>query len=208
MRRHLYRSLMAALLAAGVTLPACSAVLDIDSLQKGGDGTQNDINQPYDMSLGLLRSRQAPQKRVVLAANAGSMSFRWLDLPGAPAAVDLSLGGEALVAQVFSRDHKPYLRVGLRVVALRAGKPYRLSYRRMEQGSTRRGMHLEVTETVAGGAVLLTKIVPGAFVRPLVVKRSGRRIDLVVVQRPMGSRHHHDAYTSIRRGTSRHQGPS
>lgn len=140
-RRHMFRTLLIAVGALTLALPACSAILDIDSLDKetGKDGSQKDVEQPYDMApVGhLLR---APGAKMALAAGQGELTFRWRDLPGRPSHVDLTLSGQQPLVQVFSRGRHPFLRVGLRVLPLRAGQTYRLTYRQ-DQGRLQLQVH-------------------------------------------------------------------
>jgi len=146
MLRRYARTLLFASASLGLLmLPACSAVLDIDSLEQGKDGLELDQTKPYDMSGTGSLLRPVTRKRLALAeGQSGELMFRWRNQPGRPARVDLSVDatfddrapvgpsatvGQPLV-QVFSRQRKPYARLGLTVVPLREGQAYRLAYRR------------------------------------------------------------------------------
>lgn len=174
MRRNLYRLLT--VLVVALALPACSAILDIDSLQSDDDGAiQTDMETPYDMSLGLLRLRPQRQQRLALD---GSLLFRWRALPGQPAPVDLSVttaAGERPLAQVFARDGRPYLRLGLQLVPLRAERSYRLSYAG--------GSELELRD--AAGALLARQALGKVSERGLLLSLDGavKRIDVVTERR-------------------------
>lgn len=142
-RRYMFRTLVIAVGGLALALPACSAILDIDSLDDGKkDGLERDLEQPYDMApVGHLF--RAPGAKMALAAGQGELTFRWRDLPGRPSHVDLTLSGAAAkqpLVQVFSRDRRPYLRVGLRVLPLQAGSSYRLTYQQ-EQGRLQLELH-------------------------------------------------------------------
>jgi hypothetical protein len=167
MRR--YTSRLLTVLALTLALPACSAVLDIDSLQSDEDGSITDMETPYDMSLGLLRLRPQRQERLALG---GSVLFRWRALPGQPAASDLDItaaAGTRPLAQVFSRAGKPYLRLGLQLVPLRADRSYRLSFHQ-------RGLELRD----AAGRLLLRQQLSTAQ-RALLLSLDGaaRRVDVM-----------------------------
>ncbi len=177
MRRNLQRLLTVLLVA--LALPACSAILDIDSLQSDDDGSiQEDMKTPYDMSLGLLRLRPQREQRLALE---GSLLFRWRALPGQPAPVDLSVASEAgrPLAQVFARSGKPYLRLGLNLVPLRPERSYRLSYR---------AAGLELHD--AAGRLLARRPLSSSSTRGLLLSLdSVKRVDLAVTSgRPAAKR--------------------
>lgn len=136
------------------------AVASCDSDLQRPDGPKRDLKKtpdgvvpdgPYPMG-----RRQAPLQtleRLAVRAD-GTLDFRWEDLPGQPAAVDLTIGeAGAPLFQIFASDGRPFARAGLRVVPLRPAVDYRLRLRPTHGELHLALIHLSSGQVVELGAV-------------------------------------------------------
>ncbi|MBW2733426.1 MAG: hypothetical protein JRH20_13650 [Deltaproteobacteria bacterium] len=120
-----YKNMGLVVACVALVASGCSAVLDTDALQEGSDDAA-----PYDVSASYKGMRAMPAQTLALASE-GDFAFHWAPLPGQPNGCDLSLQvGKGVALQVFARDGKPFARLGLSVVPLKAHDTYRVSYRR------------------------------------------------------------------------------
>jgi hypothetical protein len=103
--------------------------------------------EPYPM--GRAPASAPIERLATLEADASSevsLSFRWQDLPGRPAEVDLNVGpADAPLFQVFASDGRPFARAGLRVVALQPEVDYQLRL-----SSNASGVHVALTHVASG----------------------------------------------------------
>lgn len=114
------------ILPLAMMLAGCSAILDTDSLQEGGDDAA-----PYDISASYKGMRAMPDRTLALASDT-DFAFRWAPLPGQPNGYDLALQvGGTPALQVFARKGSPFARLGLSVVPLQSNDTYRVKSRRI-----------------------------------------------------------------------------